>query len=229
MEPIIYYDYLGWFMLNYTMTEAIVINCIMSAVAILLILVFLKFIGKRSGIFIFTIVTLIVDIHWTFVIAGLTYPQILGEFGIIVVVQLLSVVGAAGIVIVLSLIYDAVDRSMSWYSHPWIIFGIYLCPLAFVLGLGPALYITIRNRLAKKEEKLLKPSTTTSYQIQMFLHAQCFLFSIFMLIFTALMLKTAFIFTFIVMFYFFAAFINLVFKLLHHGKDIFFTKCICCY
>lgn len=63
MEPIIYYDYLGWFMLNYTMTEAIVINCIMSAVAILLILVFLKFIGKRSGIFIFTIVTLIVDIH----------------------------------------------------------------------------------------------------------------------------------------------------------------------
>lgn len=49
MEPIIYYDYLGWFMLNYSMTEAIVINCIMSALAILLILIFLKFIGSRSG------------------------------------------------------------------------------------------------------------------------------------------------------------------------------------
>lgn len=133
--------------------------------------------------------------------------------------QLISVLGAAGIVIVLSIIYDAVNRSMSWYSHPWIIFGIYLCPLAFVLGLGPALYITIRNRLAKKDETLKR--TTRSYQIQMFLHAQCFLFSIFLLIFTALMLKTTFIFTFIVMFYFFAAFINLVFKFLHHGKDIY--------
>lgn len=215
MEPIIYYDYLGWFMLNYSMTEAIVINCIMSAVAILLILIFLKFIANRSGNYIYIYYWYIT---WSIIIVGLSYPQILGEFGIIIVVQLISIVGAAGIVIILSIIYDAVNRSMSWYSHPWIVFGIYLCPLAFVLGLGPAVYITIRNRMAKKDEKLLKPRTTQSYQIQMFLHAQCFLFSIFMLICTAIMLKTTFIFTFIVMFYFFAAFINLVFKFLHHGK-----------
>lgn len=139
------------------------------------------------------------------------------EFLIILVVQLVTIVLAAAVVMLLATIYDAVGRSMSWFSYPWILFGIYLCPFSFVLGIVPTTYVIITRRMEAKREKGT-PTTTLSYKIQMFLHAQCTLLSLFSLVMTIMQVKTAFLLYMIVLFYALAMIINLAFRLLHHGK-----------
>lgn len=152
--------------------------------------------------------------------------SMLCEFLIIIAVQLVTIALAAAVVMLLATIYDAVGRSMSWYSYPWILFGIYLCPFSFVLGIVPAVYVIIVRRIAAKREKdgLIQPSsssapTTLSYKIQMFLHAQCVLLSLFSLVMTILQVKTAFLLYMIVLFYTLAILINLIFGFLHHGNE----------
>lgn len=140
------------------------------------------------------------------------------ELGVIILVQLLSIILAGTVVLLLAMIYDAANRSMSWFSNPWMLFGLYLCPFAFVLGSGPAAYIAIKRRLVARSKCPDEPRTSVGYQIQMFLFAQCILFAILSLILTVAMVKTSFLINFIVMFYNLAAFINLVFKFIHHGK-----------
>lgn len=130
--------------------------------------------------------------------------------------QLVTQLIGGGICLALATIYDLSGRSMSWYSNHWIVFGIYLCPLLFVLGTGPAVYIVARKRWFTAKRP--KTTTTTSYLVQMFLHAQCFLFSLIGLVLTISMWKSAFIFVLPVAFATVTTLINLSFKLCHHGK-----------
>lgn len=131
--------------------------------------------------------------------------------------QLLTQLIAAGIVYALAIVYDLSGRSMSWYSNHWLVAGIYLCPLFFLLGSGPALYIAIKNRYGRSSAKSTT-SATQSYIVQMFLHAQCLLFSVFGLLLTILMWKSAFIFVLPVSFATVTSLLNVCFKLCHHGE-----------
>ncbi len=67
------------------------------------------------------------------------------EFGAVLVLQVISIILAVGIVILLAFVYDKGLRSMSWYSSPWIVIGIYYCPLFFGLGIIPSLYVMFRK------------------------------------------------------------------------------------
>lgn len=69
------------------------------------------------------------------------------QFGLAIIIQCVSIVLGAGVLILLSIIYDACNRSMSYFSNPWILFGIYYCPLMFCLGLGCALHITFYKKV----------------------------------------------------------------------------------
>ncbi len=69
------------------------------------------------------------------------------ELGWIVIVQALCIGVGLGLLLVLAVIYDAAYRSMSWFSNPWLLFGIYVCPLFFCLGIGPSLYIMFRKKV----------------------------------------------------------------------------------
>lgn len=48
-EPRVYFDYLGWFMINYSLTEAIIINSIVFTAALSLIVISLKFMADKLG------------------------------------------------------------------------------------------------------------------------------------------------------------------------------------
>lgn len=67
------------------------------------------------------------------------------EFSAVLLIQILSVALAVGIVILLAFLYDKGLRSMSWYSSPWLIVGIYYCPFFFCLGIAPSLYVMFRK------------------------------------------------------------------------------------
>lgn len=62
-------------------------------------------------------------------------------------VQGLCIALSLGLMMLLAFIYDAANRSMSWFSNPWLLFGIYICPMFFCLGIGPSLYIKYWKRV----------------------------------------------------------------------------------
>lgn len=69
------------------------------------------------------------------------------QFGLAIIIQCLSIVLAVGLVIILCIIYDACNRSLSYFTNHWILFGIYYCPLLFCLGLGCAVHITFWKKV----------------------------------------------------------------------------------
>lgn len=77
----------------------------------------------------------------------MTLFVILKEFAMTIIVQVLSVAVAFGVAVALAYIYDATGKSMSWYSFPALLFGIYLCPFLCAISVGPLLWI---NGIRKK-------------------------------------------------------------------------------
>lgn len=144
------------------------------------------------------------------------------QFGIIFAIQILSLAFGAIIVILLALIYDAANRSLSWYSNPWFLFGIYMCPLFFGFGVGPSIYLLVYkrrvvNKLSKSQDlddmAVLKRGT----QIQLFLHAHCLILIFIVLILTILSIRSAFMLMIGLVFYGMSMFINLFSKLQRRG------------
>lgn len=79
--------------------------------------------------------------------AGLSASTVSIQFGLAIIIQCVSIVLGAGVLVILSIIYDACNRSISFFSNPWILFGIYYCPLMFCLGLGCALHVTFYKKV----------------------------------------------------------------------------------
>lgn len=146
--------------------------------------------------------------------------SVLLEFFLMIGVQLVTIIIASGLLIGLAAFYDAVNRSMSWFSSPWLVFGIYLCPLFFVLGSGPAIYLLIRKKFFNKNDQYNK--LTRSYRVQMLIHANSVLLGTLSIVLTGIMIKTAYLIMLPVAFYTISTIINIVFKLIHHGKFFYF-------
>lgn len=153
----------------------------------------------------------------------MNYLQILIEFSIIAMIQLLSILIAAGITILLAIIYDAANRSMSWFTHQWLLFGLYVCPLIIGLALGPAGYVIYKrcsyNKLINRHEMLEDGNQiiSLSYQIQLFLHAHCGILVLMVLLLTALDVRSVFCVMLTIMFYCFTTFINYFGKIQEKG------------
>lgn len=144
------------------------------------------------------------------------------QFGIIFGIQVLSLAFGAVMVILLALIYDAANRSLTWYSNPWFLFGIYMCPLFFCFGVGPSIYLLVyKKRVANKLRKsqdlddmvVLKRGT----QVQLFLHAHCLILIFIVLILTIMGIRSAFMLMIGLVFYGLSMFTNLFSKLQRRG------------
>lgn len=135
-----------------------------------------------------------------------------------IAVQLANIIFAFGLLISFAMFYDGVYRSMSWFSSPWIIFGIYLCPFYFSIGFVPDLDLMLRRTILDTDgqEKI-----TRSYRVQILLHATCFLLGIISIVMTGMMMKSAYLVVLPVLFYTISTTFNLVFKLIHHGRILF--------
>lgn len=145
------------------------------------------------------------------------------EFGIIYAVQIFSLAFSAAIVLLLAVIYDAAHRSLSWYSNPWLLFGIYMCPLFFGLGFGPAIYFLVYNK--RVSNKLLQNKDIDDiailkrgYQVQLFLHAHCLILIGVVLIMTIMGVRSAFLIMIGLIFYGLSMFISLFSKMQLRGK-----------
>lgn len=124
----VFFDYLGWFLVFYSEEDGIIINVIVSLCALISIGLSIWATKKNT------------EMEW---------KQILIDFAIIFGLQLLTVIIAFGVAALLALFLDAVGLTLSWYSNNWMLFGLYYCPLFFILGMVPAIYLTKTKHVSR--------------------------------------------------------------------------------
>lgn len=117
---VIFYDFLGWFILFYSLNTSIIVNSVVCVIAVCAIGVSLFFMSARSG---------------------LGWLAIIRRYALAFVVQLLSISLGAAIAITIAVFMDGVGRSMTWFSQSWLICGLYFCPIFFCMGIFPALFL----------------------------------------------------------------------------------------
>ncbi|KAL5289343.1 hypothetical protein ACFFRR_009468 [Megaselia abdita] len=192
----VFFDYLGWFLVFYSEEDGIIINVIVSLCALLSIGLSIWSTKKNT------------EMEW---------KKILIAFSIIFGLQLLAVIIAFGVAILLALFIDAVGISMSWFSSTWMVLGLYYCPMFFVLGIIPAIYLT----------KTKNSDLFLANGVQFFMHSQCIILVVITFIMTGLGIRSGFIFMIATFFYTISVIINLMTDKLQTAYLWFITHCIC--
>lgn len=116
----IFYDFMGWFIVFYTETTGVIINVVVCLIAVAAIAASLFFMSARSG---------------------LTWLAILTRYGISFAIHVVSLCLGGGLTIVVAIFMDGVGSSMTWYTQGWLIIGLYFCPMLFGMAILPSLYL----------------------------------------------------------------------------------------
>ncbi|XP_005177924.1 endoplasmic reticulum metallopeptidase 1 isoform X1 [Musca domestica] len=183
----IFYDFMGLFFIYYTETQGQIINCCVSVIVVVLI-----------GIS-----------FWR--MAATSYLSIgstMKTFVLIEVLHILGIVLALGLPLLMAVMFDAGDRSMTWFSQKWLVFGLYVCPSLIGLCLPTLLYLSFN-----KNDKLRK-----SFKIQMILHAHALFLALICIVLTFVGLRSSYVFMISLLFYGIALILNFLTTLHNRGK-----------
>uniref|UniRef100_A0A1L8DUA3 FXNA-like protease n=1 Tax=Nyssomyia neivai TaxID=330878 RepID=A0A1L8DUA3_9DIPT len=124
--PVVFFDYMGWFMISYTEVVAMIINSLVTILLIVIVLFSIYLMCKAEGI---------------------SFKRGLCEQAKIIGIHLLSIVLGIGLCLLLMVIYRATGRSLAFYSELWLLYGIYFSPFYLGVALGPMLYFTLKKKL----------------------------------------------------------------------------------
>lgn len=105
-----------------------------------------------------------------------------------------------GVTLLIAVFMDAIGLSMAWFSQPWMIFGLYFCPMFFVMGILPAIYFS-----RTKEHGL-----PLAYAIQLLMHAHCLILTIITILMIAFGIRSAFVIMLCIGFYTLSVILNMV-------------------
>lgn len=108
-------------MIFYTEDTGIILNITISVCAIVVIL---------SSVFLMTRAT---DAD--------SIKRVVIRFITIFGVQIATIAVAVGLTFLIAVAIDGIGASECWYSETWLIFGLYFCPMFFVMTFIPAIYI----------------------------------------------------------------------------------------
>lgn len=188
-EKYIFYDFLGLFLIFYSQEMGAILNTIL-----------------------FVVLTIIIGfcVYKIKGTQGVKFSRVLLEYGLAFLIQVLSAVLAFSVCLFIAWILDACQRSMSWYTNIWLIFGIYFCPFYLCNSLLPYLYIKYRER---------KEQISTSYYVQMAIHSHCNLICVILFVLTFFRVKSAYMVLLSTMFYFFSTILNIIFNFINKGKS----------
>lgn len=133
------------------------------------------------------------------------------ELAIAIVCQLITIVLAALVLLSLATVYDWANRSLSWFSNPWLIFGIYLCPLIIMLALGPMFYLwSYQKRTESKWNPMSSVNMNHSCLVQIYMHSHAIIIAVLVVGLLSIGIKSAFIFSMALAFYTVAIFANVL-------------------
>ncbi|XP_068146181.1 endoplasmic reticulum metallopeptidase 1 [Drosophila tropicalis] len=194
----VYYDFVGWFMVAYTESASVAINIVVSICALIAIGLSLYMMTRDN--------------------AADAPKALFVRFGVTFLVQLLTIGVACGLTILVAVFMQGVGLAESWYYQIWMTFGLYFCTLFFVMGLLPAFYIGwTKGKTNLKLDQL----------IACFMHAHCVIMVLICIIATSLGVRSAFLPMIGIFFYTISIIIQVILKLTVK-KSFFVTVNLIC-
>lgn len=177
----VFFDYATWFAISYSKLVSIIVNILVGLYMIKITLVSIRGMCNASDY---------------------SFASGLKEFVYMLLIQAGSAILGAGLSLVLSVIYDACGRSLSYYSNPWLVFGLYWLPFIVGLCVGPMVYFRV------------DPNTKMDrhYLLQMWMHAHALLLTLVLFLLTFVGIQTAYLILIPVALYGFTMTLNFVFN-----------------
>ncbi|KAH8386240.1 hypothetical protein KR200_007727, partial [Drosophila serrata] len=184
----VFFDFLGLFFVYYTETTGIIMNCCIAVISLVLVGCSLWRMARQSE--------------------KVTIPQICLWFLIILGLHVVGVILCFCLPLLMAVIFDAGDRSMTYFSSKWLVFGLYICPAVIGLVIPLTLYYTL-----KPNDKL-----SHAYHLQMSLHSHLVVQALLVIILTALGMRFQYLCLISMIFYAGALLINIVSTLQDRGN-----------
>lgn len=158
-----------------------------------------------------------------------TYAVMLIELGLVSICQFVSIVVAAALLIASAMLYDLFDRPLSWFSHVWLMAGLYGAPLLLSLLAGPAVYLLVYRRRLSRSLHLHKEIESLMFipraqHVQLFLHAHAVLLTVAVFAMTAMGLRMTYLLGLGLVFYGISMLINYVTRFNLNGMYLFLFR-----
>ncbi|KMY93172.1 endoplasmic reticulum metallopeptidase 1 [Drosophila simulans] len=183
----VFFDFLGLFFVYYTESTGIILNSVIGVLSLVLVGCSLWRMSRQSE--------------------KVSIGQILIQFLIILGLHVVGLLLSICLPLLMAVLFDAGDRSLTYFTSNWLVFGLYVCPAIIGLVLPLTLYFTLLPN-----DKLSHP-----YLIQMSLHAEFVVLALLILILTAIGTRSQYLCLISLIFYGGAVLINLISTLHDRG------------
>ncbi|KAL9918602.1 endoplasmic reticulum metallopeptidase 1 isoform 1-T4 [Glossina fuscipes fuscipes] len=175
---IVFYDILGWFIIYYSDQTGVIINITVSVLFLLTLMIYIWNMANQTGMF---------------------RRRILLKFITIFGIQFVTINCALLMTVIIAIFLDAIGAPMSWFSKPWMIFGLYFCPIFFILGILPSIYLS----------HIKDYGLPLAYSIQLLMHSHCLLLTLLTIALVSLGIRSAFLIMLGVAFYTLSVILNI--------------------
>ncbi|KRG04648.1 endoplasmic reticulum metallopeptidase 1 [Drosophila mojavensis] len=186
----VFFDFLGLYFIHYSETTGIFIN--LAAAASALILVFLSM-WRMSAV------------------SHESFSNVAHGFILVLIIQTICCVLGLALPLIVAHVMDNWQQSLTYYSSPLLLIGLYVCPSLIGLSLPLTIYFSFQHNA----------KISRSYHLQLALHAQAVILAILTIALTAYGLRTAYILVIPLIFYVLALALNLLTTL--HDRGLAWT------
>ncbi|KAH8297363.1 hypothetical protein KR044_010980, partial [Drosophila immigrans] len=175
----IFFDFLGLFFVNYSEETGRISNY--SVVGVTLLLIFISVLRMSA-------------------LCSLSWCQVILHLIVLLIIQIIAFVLAITLPIVVGYYFDRFGLSLSYFSSPLLLIGLYVCPSLIGLSLPIVVFC----------QSLQKNKLPSIYHLQLALHSWAIILSLLLLGMTSYGLRSAYFFTISIGFYTIPLIINLI-------------------
>ncbi|XP_034109174.1 endoplasmic reticulum metallopeptidase 1-like [Drosophila albomicans] len=175
----IFFDYLGLFFISYSVETGNILNY--SVVGVTLLLIFISMLRMSA-------------------LSLLSCCQVIQQLIITLIIQIIAFVLALALPLVVAHYFDSFGLSLTYFSSPYLLIGLYIFPSLIGLSLPLILYCQ-----SVQQNKL-----PTIYHLQLALHSWAIILSLLLLGMTTYGLRSGYFFTISIIFYTIPLIINLI-------------------
>lgn len=123
----VFYDFIGLFFVYYTETAGMIINICLAVLGIVVVGISLWRIAASSH---------------------MSIANVLRVFGLIFLLHFIGFILAFGLPILMAVLFDSGDRSMTWFTNKWLVIGLYIAPSLFGLCMPTLLYLSFNRNVS---------------------------------------------------------------------------------
>ncbi|KAH8270868.1 hypothetical protein KR018_008072 [Drosophila ironensis] len=182
----IFFDVLGLYFISYTESTGVILNYSVAVVTLILIFV---------------------SIWRTAAVSCVSTSYVLGWFILILVLQIIAFVLGFGLPVGIAYVFDKYGLSMTYFSTPVLMIGLYVCPSLLGLSLPSYIYLKLQ-----KTDKV-----PFSQQLQLVLHGHAIVLAILAIALTVYGLRSTYVLAWTLIFYVIPLAINLLTTLHDRG------------